>query len=47
MTATRNVYCKACGGTGAEGGKLKVCDKCKGKGVVNEIMQVGPMQMQV
>lgn len=34
MNINRNIYCDPCRGTGAKGGDLKKCPKCKGKGVV-------------
>lgn len=32
FNVNRNVYCKKCKGSGAEGGKTKTCPKCKGQG---------------
>jgi DnaJ-class molecular chaperone len=32
MPVNRKVYCHDCHGTGAEGGALKTCSKCGGKG---------------
>jgi len=43
LKITRNRCCKACKGTGSSKPELiKECDKCKGKGVVNKLMQMGP-----
>lgn len=48
LNINRNVYCNECRGTGARGGKLKVCPKCQGRGVVVQNVQVGfGMQMQM
>jgi len=43
LKITRNRCCKACKGTGSSKPELiKECDKCKGKGVINKLMQMGP-----
>jgi DnaJ-related protein SCJ1 len=45
----RKVVCKSCKGSGAKGGKTKTCTKCKGRGVVTKLQQLGPgfnVQMQ-
>jgi len=43
LKITRNRCCKTCKGTGSSKPELvKECDKCKGKGVVNKIIQMGP-----
>ena len=45
----RNVVCKYCGGTGAEGGETTRCRKCNGQGHIIENVQVMPgfrMQQQ-
>lgn len=34
LNINRNIYCGDCRGTGAKDGKLKVCPKCQGRGVV-------------
>jgi len=39
----RKIQCKACHGTGAEGGVMKICPKCKGHGKTIEKVQMGPM----
>jgi len=38
----RNVVCKHCKGTGAEGGEVTICSKCKGSGVIMVEQQVMP-----
>ena len=47
ITIKRNVYCKKCKGSGAEGGKTKTCNKCKGQGMVKVVQNMGFMQMQM
>jgi DnaJ-class molecular chaperone len=47
FTLTRNVYCKECKGSGAEGGDFKTCPTCKGKGQTMQIINMGGMQMQM
>ena len=47
FTIKRNVYCHTCKGSGAEGGEKKVCQNCKGQGVVMQLMNMGMMQMQM
>jgi len=47
LKITRNRSCKTCKGTGSSKPELvKECDKCKGKGVINKIQQIGPMIQQ-
>lgn len=47
MNINRNVYCPDCRGSGAKDGKLKQCPKCKGQGVVLQMVNMGIMQMQM
>ena len=44
MNINRNVYCDKCRGSGAKDGKMKDCNKCKGRGIINQIQQMGMMQ---
>jgi DnaJ-class molecular chaperone len=41
ITFKRETVCRHCRGTGADGGKLKRCDKCHGRGTVNRRVQTG------
>ena len=46
LQINRNIYCDKCRGTGAKDGKFKTCNKCHGRGVVMQNVQVGfGMQM--
>ncbi len=45
ITVPRTVGCKACTGTGAEGGKLKTCPQCKGSGRIQSGRSGGMGQM--
>lgn len=47
MNINRNIYCDECRGSGAKDGKLKQCPKCKGQGVVLQMVNMGIMQMQM
>lgn len=45
----RKVVCKKCRGTGAKGGETQRCPRCKGRGTVTTVQQLGPgfnVQMQ-
>lgn len=49
FNVNRKVLCMKCRGTGAKGGETTKCKKCKGKGVVMSLQQLGPgfnVQMQ-
>ena len=39
----RPCFCKGCKGTG--GASTKACDQCKGRGVLNQMINMGPIQM--
>jgi len=39
----RQCFCKGCKGTG--GASTKACDQCKGRGVLNQMINMGPIQM--
>ncbi len=47
MNINRNIYCDDCRGSGAKDGKLKQCPKCKGQGMVLQMVNMGMMQMQM
>ena len=47
MNINRNIYCTDCRGSGAKDGKLKKCPKCKGQGMVLQMVNMGMMQMQM
>jgi len=43
LKITRNRNCKTCKGTGSSNpDEVKECSKCKGKGIINKIVQLGP-----
>lgn len=39
----RQCFCKGCKGTG--GSSMKTCDQCKGRGNLNQVVNMGPIQM--
>ena len=39
----RQCFCKGCKGTG--GSSVKTCDQCKGRGNLNQMINMGPVQM--
>lgn len=39
----RQCFCKGCKGTG--GASTKPCDQCKGRGILNQMINMGPIQM--
>lgn len=45
MRVTREVVCGDC--TGKGGSCVETCDQCKGRGVVTEIRQLGPVQQRM